>query len=884
MNDKHVYLFSEGNAGMNDLLGRKGANLAEMYSLGLPVPFGFTVSTEACRMFYADGKKINSLIEKQIDDALITMEEMTGKEFGHAKDPLLVSVRSGSPISMPGMMDTILNLGLNDTTVEGLAQKTGNPRFAFDSYRRFIQMFSDIVLQVDHYQFEWELDQLKKKAQVIRDADLSAAHLYELVKSYKKIVKKEIKDEFPQDPKVQLMLAIGAVFESWNNQRAVLFRRINRIEIDYGTAVNIQAMVFGNMGDDSGTGVAFTRNPNNGENELFGEYLQNAQGEDVVSGIRTPEPLSELKRLMPDTYQQFKLLARNLETHYRDVQDIEFTIEQGKLFLLQTRKAKVTPQASIKIAVDMAEEEFITQDEALLRVDPHSLISLLHETLDSDIEVEVLATGLPASPGAAAGIIVFDSEEAERLQRTGHEVILVRRETSPDDIHGMVASVGILTSHGGMTSHAAVVARDMSKPCIVGCESMQLDESRQEVSFGEVTLKAGDTLTLDGSTGRVILGRAPLVAPTLSQEFTTLLYWAKRRKTMEVLGSVNTPKEATQAKSLGAEGIGLCRTEFMFMDPIRVPIVQEMILSQNKWERKKALDKLLPMQKSDFLEMFRIMEGKDVIIRLLDPPLHEFLPSAETLSIEIERAKLHKNFEEVQEKEKLLRRVKTLDELNPSFGHRGCRIGITYPEIYEMQVTAIIEAALELKKEGIRVQPQIIVPLISHANEMKVVREQVEETLNHIFGAYQDHIQIPIGAFMELPRACMTAGQIVKHADFIIFGCNDLTQTTYGFSRDDAEGKYLAYYIDYKILPENPFIYLDQDGVGELIRVGTENGRNNNSNLRVGVCGVPSAEKKSVRFFHQIGLDYLSCVPHLVPVGIVSAAQAAIVQESVRKR
>lgn len=882
MNDKHVYLFSEGNAGMNDLLGRKGANLAEMYSLGLPVPFGFTVSTEACRMYYSDGKKINPLIEKQIDDALIKMEELTGKEFGNAKDPLLVSVRSGSPISMPGMMDTILNLGLNDTTVEGLAQKTGNPRFAFDSYRRFIQMFSDIVLQVDHYQFDWELDQMKKKAQVIRDSDLTAAHLYELVKSYKKIVKKEIKDEFPQDPKVQLMLAIGAVFESWNNQRAILYRRINRIEKDYGTAVNIQAMVFGNMGDDSGTGVAFTRNPNNGENELFGEYLQNAQGEDVVSGIRTPQPLCELKRLMPDTYQQFKQLARNLETHYRDVQDIEFTIEQGKLFLLQTRKAKVTPQAGIKIAVDMAEEEFITQDEALLRVNPHSLISLLHETLDSDIEVEVLATGLPASPGAAAGIIVFDSEEAERLQRTGHEVILARRETSPDDIHGMVASVGILTSHGGMTSHAAVVARDMSKPCIVGCESMQLDESKKEVTFGEVTLKAGDTLTIDGSTGRVILGRAPLVAPTLSQEFTTLLYWAKRRKTMGVLGSVNTPKEATQAKSLGAEGIGLCRTEFMFMDPIRVPIVQEMILSQNKWERKKALDKLLPMQKSDFLEMFRIMEGKDVIIRLLDPPLHEFLPSAETLSIEIERAKLHKNFEEVQEKEKLLRRVKMLHELNPSFGHRGCRIGITYPEIYEMQVTAIVEAALELKKEGVRVHPQIIVPLISHVNEMKVVREQVEESLNHIFAAYDDRIDIPIGAFMELPRACMTAGQIVKHADFIIFGCNDLTQTTYGFSRDDAEGKYLAYYIDYKILPENPFIYLDQDGVGELIRVGTEFGRNNNSNLRVGVCGVPSAEKKSVRFFHHIGLDYLSCVPHLVPVAIVSAAQAAILQGNER--
>ncbi|WP_134700502.1 pyruvate, phosphate dikinase [Ammoniphilus sp. YIM 78166] len=882
MTDKHVYLFSEGNSSMSSLLGRKGANLAEMYTLGLPVPFGFTVCTEACRTFYKDGKKINSFIEKQIDDALITLEEQTGKEFGHAKNPLLVSVRSGSPISMPGMMDTILNLGLNDITVEGLAQKTGNPRFAFDSYRRFIQMFSDIVLQIDHYQFESELEQMKAKAGVSKDSDLSAMHLYELVRAYKKIVKKEIKDEFPQDPKVQLMLATGAVFESWNNQRAVLYRRINRIEMDHGTAVNIQAMVFGNMGDDSGTGVAFTRNPNTGDNELFGEFLMNAQGEDVVAGIRTPQPLCELKRLMPDTYHQFKLLARNLETHYRAVQDIEFTIEQGNLFLLQTRTAKVTPEASIKIAVDMAQEEFITQDEALMRVDPHSLHSMLHETLDSTVEVEVLAVGLPASPGAAAGIIVFDSEEAERLQRTGHEVILLRRETSPDDIHGMVASVGILTSQGGMTSHAAVVARDMSKPCIVGCETMQINESRQEVTFGETILKAGDTITLDGSTGRVILGRAPLVAPTFSQEFTTMLYWAKRRKQMEVLGSVNTPKEAIQAKSLGAEGIGLCRTEFMFMDPVRVPIVQEMILSQNKWERKKALDKLLPMQKSDFLEMFRIMDGKDVIIRLLDPPLHEFLPSAETLSIEIERAKVNKNFDEVQEKEKLLRRVKALHELNPSFGHRGCRLGITYPEIYEMQVTAIAEAALELKHEGIRIHPNIIVPLVSHANEMKLVREQVEETLKHVFEVYKDEIQIPIGAFIELPRACITANQIARYADFMTFGCNDLTQTTYGFSRDDAEGKYLAYYIDHKILPDNPFTVIDQEGVGGLIRFGTENGRKNKPQLRVGVTGVPSSEKKSVRFFHGIGLDYLSCVPHLVPIAIVSAAQAAILAEETK--
>ena len=864
---------------MNDLLGRKGANLAEMYSLGLPVPFGFTVTTKACSLYYKDGKKINSKIEKQLDDALLKVEQKTGKEFGDLKNPLFISVRSGSPVSMPGMMDTILNLGLNDLTVEGLAQNTGNPRFAYDSYRRFIQMFSDIVLQIDHYQFEWELDQMKQKTGVKKDSELQVEQLLELIKIYKKLVKKESKEEFPQDPKIQLMMAVGAVFESWNNQRAVLYRKINKIDQSLGTAVTVQEMVFGNMGEDSGTGVAFTRNPAQGDPELFGEFLWNAQGEDVVSGNRTPDSLNELKLKMPNTYEDFKKIAQSLEKHYRSVQDIEFTIEQKKLYLLQTRSAKLTPKASIKIAVHMAREGLISQDEALLRIDPDSLKGLLHETLDPKTNVNVIAKGLPASPGAATGMIVFDSEEAERLQRTGHEVILVRRDTNPDDIHGMVASVGILTSQGGMTSHAAVVARDMSKPCVVGCSAMNLDEATQEVTIGDMRLKAGDIITLDGSTGRVIIGQVPLIAPTLSDEFMTLLGWATQRKKMAVLGSVNTPKEAMQAKFLGAEGIGLCRTEQMFMDPVRVPLVQEMILSQNKWERKKALDKLLPMQKSDFLEMFRIMEGKDVIIRLLDPPLHEFLPSAETLSIEIERAKLARNFEVVQEKEKLLWKVKGLHELNPSFGHRGCRIGITYPEIYDMQVTAIAEAALELKREGIYVHPQIIVPLVSHANEMKLVREQVLESLSYVFARYQDQIEIPIGTFIELPRACITTGQIVQYADFIIFGCNDLTQATFGYSRDDAEGKYLAYYIDYKVLPENPFVSLDEEGVGELIRMGTVSGRESNPKLKVGTCGVQSSEKKSVRFFQRLGLDYLSSVPHLVPIGILSAAQAVILEE-----
>jgi pyruvate, orthophosphate dikinase len=879
MSEKHVYLFAEGNAELSPQLGKKGANLAEMFNLGLPVPYGFTITTETCRKYYEDGKKINSLIEMQIDDALLQLEEITGKEFGDPKNPLLLSVRSGSSISMPGMMDTILNLGLNDITVEGLSARTANPRFAFDSYRRFIQMFSDIVLGVDSYQFEWELEQTKIKAKVQKDSDLSAAHLYDLIRTYKKIIKREIKEDFPQDPKVQLNLAIGAVFDSWNNQRAILYRKINKINEHLGTAVTIQAMVFGNMGNDSGTGVAFSRNPMNGDRALTGEFLPNAQGEDVVAGIRTPEPIRELEQRMPETYEKLIIMVEDLEKHYRDVQDIEFTIEKGKLHLLQTRNAKRSAEAGIKIAVDMAKEGLITKDEALLRIDPRMLMPLLHETLDTKTDTEVIATGLPASPGAATGIVVFDSEEAERMHRTGHDCILVRRETSPDDIHGMVASVGILTSHGGMTSHAAVVARDMGKPCIVGCETLSLHQTNQEVRFGHNVIKAGDFLTLDGSTGRVIRGRVPLVAPAISPEFTELLGWANERKRLLVLGSVNTPKEALQAKSHGAEGIGLCRTEHMFMDPERVPIVREMILAQNKWERKKALDKLLPMQKSDFLKMFRIMEGKSVTIRLLDPPLHEFLPSIETLSIEIVRAKVTKNMEAVAEYEKLLRQVKGLQELNPSFGHRGCRIGITYPEIYDMQTRAIAEAVLELKKEGIHLDAQIIVPLISHVNEMKIVREQVIETLGHVFEQYNDQVEIPIGAFIEIPRACVTIGKIVEYADFITFGGNDLTQSTYGLSRDDAEGKYLAYYTDYKILPENPFLVLDEEGVGELIRMATEGGRSRKPKLKVGICGAQSSGKSSVQFFHRLNLDFLSCIPQLIPIARLAAAQASILED-----
>ncbi|MCF6093943.1 pyruvate, phosphate dikinase [Microaerobacter geothermalis] len=876
MNRKYVYLFSEGNASMNHLLGRKGANLAEMFSLGLPVPPGFTITTDACRRYYKEGKKIHPKVEKQIDDALIYLEKVTGKEFSHPKNPLLVSVRSGSSVSMPGMMDTILNLGLNDKTVQGLAEQTENPRFALDSYRRFIQMFSDVVLGIDLYLFEQELDQLKEKEKIKRDSELTADHLTDLIRQYKKIVRQEVKDEFPQDPKVQLILAIGAVFDSWNNQRSMIYRKIHNLPDDLGTAVTVQMMVFGNLGDSSGTGVAFSRNPLSGENQLFGEYLVNAQGEDVVAGTRTPESLCILKESSPKAYDKLTEVAKTLENHYRDVQDIEFTIENGRLFLLQTRVAKRSAVAGIKFAVDMVNEGLISKKEALMRIDPSNLSTLLHQTIDPEVKADVLATGLPASPGAATGIIIFDPEEAERMLWTGQDVILVRSETSADDIHGMVASVGILTSRGGMTSHAAVVARDLGKPCIVGCDEITINLSQKELYIQGKTLREGDLITICGSSGKVFLGSVPLVPPQLTPECHTLLSWANEVKKLAVLGSVNTPEEAKTAKLFGAEGVGLCRTEHMFMDPARVPIVREMILAQNKWERKKALDKLIPMQKKDFLGIFQAMEGCTVTIRLIDPPLHEFLPNAETLTMEIERAKMAKNYQEMEEKEELLKKVKGLHELNPAFGHRGCRIGITYPEIYDMQTRAIAEAALELKKEGIIVYPEIIVPLVSHINELKTVREQVEEVLSHVFLEYGDRIDIPIGTFIELPRACMTSHQIVEYSDFYTFGGNDLTQATFGFSRDDAEGKYLAYYLDYKILPENPFVVLDQEGVGELIRTAIEKGRARKPQLKIGACGEHSSEKKSVLFFQNIGVNFISCRPYRIPIARLAAAQAAL--------
>lgn len=876
MEEKFVYMFDEGNAKMHLLLGKKGANLAEMVNMNLPVPFGFIITTEACRRYYEEGKYINPIIEQQIDRALTELEYRTGKSFNGEENPLLVSVRSGSSISMPGMMDTVLNLGLNDTTVVHLAAKTNNPIFAYDSYRRFIQMFGDVVLGVDEDLFEEELEDIKQKANVVKDSELQESHLLYLIQRYKEIIKEETGKDFPQDPKEQLMMAIGAVFNSWYNQRANIYRRIHKIPDHLGTAVTVQQMVFGNLGPLSGTGIAFSRNPSTGEKQLYGEFMFQAQGEDIVAGIRTPDPIDTLKEKNPHLFAELEKNATILEWHYKDVQDIEFTVEEGKLYLLQTRIAKRTAEAGIKIAVELAKEGIISREEALLRIEPSYIRPLLKHTIDPHGSVDVIANGLGASSGAATGIIVFDPEEAERHHRTGQPVILVRAETTPEDIHGMVASDGILTTRGGVTSHAAVVARDLGKPCVVGCESIKIDYEQKQLHVKNLTLSEGDTITICGSTGRVILGEIPLIAPVFSQEFLTLLNWADEFKTMEVYCSVNSPKDARIARSMGAEGVGLCRTEQMFMEPHRMPYVTKMILARNIWERKQALLNLIPMQKEDFLGIFRTMEGKKVNIRLLDPPLHEYLPSQESLALEIERARVAMNVKEMEEKEKLLKRIKILHESNPAFGHRGCRMGITYPEIYEIQARIIAYAALELKKENVFVYPQIIVPLLSHSNEMKEVREIVTRALEEVFAAMGDRIDIPIGAFLELPRACITADKIVHYADFFIFGTNDLTSSTFAFSRDDAEGKYLAYYLDHKILPENPFVILDQEGVGELIKIGIEKGKKVKPDLSIGICGEHTSEPSSVEFMQENGMEFISCLPHLIPAGKIAAAQAAI--------
>ena len=873
---KRVYLFEEGRADQRQLLGGKGANLAEMTRIGLPVPPGITVTTEACLEYYDAGRKMPPGLDEEIKEGIKKLEEKLGKKFGDPENPLLVSVRSGAAISMPGMMDTILNLGLNDETREGLARLTGDRRFANDCYRRFIQMFGDVVMGIPFQVFEEVLEELKKEVGVELDTELTAENLDELIERFKGIYAKEGVD-FPQDPFQQLLKAVEAVFASWNNERAIVYRRIHRIPDDLGTAVNIQTMVFGNMGDDSGTGVAFTRNPATGEKEIYGEYLVNAQGEDVVAGIRTPKPIATLKDEMPEIYQQFAEICQRLEDHYRDLQDIEFTIEKGKLYILQTRAGKRTAAAAIKVATDLVQEGKISEEEAVLRVDPEQLDQLMHPSLDPEAKVEVLAKGLPASPGAAVGKVVFSADRAEELGKEGEKVILVRPETTPDDIHGMAMAQGILTSRGGMTSHAAVVARGMGTPCICGCEALRIDVDAKEFTVDGVTVKEGDMITIDGGTGRVMLGEAKLVSPQIGGAFQTILEWADKIRHLQVRTNADTPADAARAREFGAEGIGLCRTEHMFMAPDRLPIVQQMILAENDEERKAALDKLLPVQQDDFYGIFKAMKGLPVTIRLLDPPLHEFLPNAEELLVEITRLEMSgENPELLAEKQKMLRQVRNLSEFNPMLGHRGCRLGITLPEIYEMQARAIFQAVAALVKEGIEVYPEVMIPLVGHPKELEPLREVVVNTAEAVKEEAGVDFSYSVGTMIELPRACVIADEIAEHADFFSFGTNDLTQTTFGFSRDDAEGKFLHHYLEKKILPENPFASLDTEGVGKLVAQGVKLGRSAKPELKVGVCGEHGGDPRSIDFFHQTGLNYVSCSPFRVPIARLAAAHAQL--------
>jgi len=874
---KYVYLFQEGNAKMKSILGGKGANLAEMTNIGLPVPYGFTISTEACNQYYVDKEATLAAVKEQVKVALAKLEEKAEKKFGDATNPLLVSVRSGAAISMPGMMDTILNLGLNDTSVEAVAKKTNNERFAYDCYRRFIQMFGDVVMKVEHYKFEEEIEKIKEKYETEVDTEVTAEGWKEVVAAYKKLIAENTGTQFPQDPVEQLYMAVEAVFASWNNPRAKVYRKINKIPDELGTAVNIQMMVFGNMGDDCATGVAFTRNPSTGERALYGEYLINAQGEDVVAGIRTPKDIANLEKEMPEAFAEFLRIYNLLEKHYRDMQDIEFTIEKGHLYMLQTRNGKRTAAAAIKVAVDMVKEGLITKEEALLRVEPEQLDQLLHKRLDPKAKLEIVAKGLPASPGAACGKVVFDADKAEELGLKGEKVVLVRPETTPDDIHGIVQAQGILTSRGGMTSHAAVVARGMGKPCVCGCEALKIDLDAERVQVKDLTIKAGDIVTIDGATGAVILGEVPTIEPTLTSEFKEILDWADQVRKLGVRANADTPEDTAKAREFGAEGIGLCRTEHMFMAQDRLPAVQEMILAESVEERKAPLAKILPMQKADFLGIFKAMDGLPVIIRLLDPPLHEFLPDQEELVVEITKMKCSgANPEELEPKQDLLKKVRELHEFNPMLGHRGCRLGVTYPEIYEMQAQAIMEAATELTKEGVKVIPEIEIPLIGHVEELKALRTRIVAVAEDVIAKSGVKVAYTVGTMIEIPRACLVADEIVEYADFAAFGTNDLTQTTFGFSRDDAEGKFLGHYVDAKILTDNPFQVLDRNGVGKLMEMAVKLGRGVKPNWKLGICGEHGGDPSSIEFCHQIGLNYVSCSPYRVPIARLAAAQAKI--------
>lgn len=877
VNKSYIYLFDEGETEGKALLGGKGANLAEMTRIGLPVPSGLTITTEACNEYLAGEGEFPPGLEEQLREKLIGLEKSAGKLFGDLDNPLLVSVRSGAPVSMPGMMDTILNLGLNDQTVEGLAKGTGDERFAFDCYRRFIQMYSDIVLEIQGYEFESILERMKNDKGIKLDHELSGADLRELVANYKEIVKDRAKREFPQEPFEQLIMAVKAVFNSWKNQRAIVYRKINRIPDDLGTAVNVQTMVFGNMGNDCGTGVAFTRNPSTGEKEIYGEYLINAQGEDVVAGIRTPEPIASLAQAMPAVYQEFAQICELLEEHYHDMQDIEFTVEKGKLYILQTRSGKRNAAAAIRIAVEMFNEGRLTKEEALLRIEPSQLDQLLHRRIDPAATVDELARGLPASPGAAYGIIVFDADDAENLEQQGEKVILVRTETTPDDIHGIVAAQAILTSRGGMTSHAAVVARGMGKPCVCGCEAIRIDYGAEQFTVGERVFKKGDIISIDGATGRVLAGEILMIEPELSEEFNTLLDWADEVRTLDVRANADAPQDALKALEFGARGIGLCRTEHMFMASDRLPLVQRMIFADNPHEREAALDKLLPLQEEDFYGIFKVMDGQPVCIRLLDPPLHEFLPSAEELLVDITTLKLTDGARnEIAGKEQLLTKVRSLSEFNPMLGHRGCRLGVTFPEIYIMQSRAIFRAVAKLVQEGFTVIPEVEIPLVGSVKELKLLKDDVIQVAEAVKQETGVDFAYTVGTMIEIPRACITADVIAHEADFFSFGTNDLTQTTFGFSRDDAEGKFLHHYLERGILTDNPFAVIDRDGVGELMQMAVERGRQTKPDLLIGICGEHGGDPSSIEFCHEIGLDFVSCSPYRVPIARLAAAQAAI--------
>jgi pyruvate,orthophosphate dikinase len=870
MDKKWVYLFKEGEASKKPLLGGKGANLAEMSNIGLPVPPGFTVTTEACTEFYNVGEKLSDEMIEEIYRGMKDIENQTGKKFGDLESPLLVSVRSGAAISMPGMMDTILNLGLNDDSVIGLSKSTENERFAYDSYRRFIQMFSDVVLEIPKYLFENVMDDFKENNNYENDTELTPENLKDIVNEFKNIYREETGKDFPQDPKEQLLMAIEAVFKSWNNPRAISYRNIHELDHKMGTAVNVQSMVFGNMGDTSGTGVAFTRNPATGEKKLFGEFLINAQGEDVVAGIRTPKDIQELKDIMPDVFNQFKETCEKLEYHYKDMQDIEFTIEKGKLYFLQTRTGKRTAQAALKVAVDMEIEEVISVEEALMRIEPKSLDQLLHPTFDSETmeKANPIAKGLPASPGAASGKVYFTAEKAVTATKNGEDVILVRKETSPEDIEGMHAAKGILTSRGGMTSHAAVVARGMGKCCVAGCESIKVNEELKTFSVDGMKFNEGDMISLDGTTGKVYEGKIKTVEPSLSGDFAKLMEWADQTRTLGVRTNADTPKDSNTALKFGAEGIGLCRTEHMFFDEERVPAVRRMILADTKEEREKALEIILPMQKEDFIGIYKEMKGKPVTIRLLDPPLHEFLPHEEE-----DIKKLAETMEVSVSKLKEI--INDLEEFNPMLGHRGCRLAVTYPEIAEMQTRAIMEAAVEVSEEGISVKPEIMIPLVGMEEEMNFVKNIVKKTVEEVLEEKNVILEYLIGTMIEIPRASLIADDIAKEAEFFSFGTNDLTQMGFGFSRDDA-GKFIGEYLDKEILPKDPFQSIDQKGIGKLVEMGVELGRRTRPDLKIGVCGEHGGDPDSIDFFHRVGLDYVSCSPYRVPIARLAAAQSAI--------